>query len=339
MLRLLGRMYAQAMRLRARVYASGRISSWRPPGACISVGNISWGGSGKTPLCAWVLDWGLRRGYRPALLTRGYRARPPHLPYMVQKDSPVAASGDEPLMLSRQCPQAMVVVDPKRSRGGRRAYELAQPDLFLLDDGFQHVGVERDVDLVLITEKDLGRDWNRVLPSGPWREGVSALHRASAFVLNVLPGQGLQMRRTLQARLGSEHQPVFSCHYHIQALRRVMDQGIVPAQGQECVLVSGVGHPQRVAQSASGYMARPPLAHCRYADHHAYTQGDWAHIARTAQEVHADLILCTQKDGVKLENLADHRLCVLDMSLRFDPPPPGVPSLEQWLTQRLQARG
>ena len=165
--------YAAAMRLRQCCYASDLLYSDSLAAPCVSVGNISWGGSGKTPLTAWLLSWAVSQGLHPVVLTRGYRAHPPRYPYLVRMDSPVNEAGDEPLLLRQGCPAATVLVDPKRLRAGRWASQL-QPDLFILDDGMQHLAVRRDINLVLLREADLLDQWNKVIPAGSWREPGSA---------------------------------------------------------------------------------------------------------------------------------------------------------------------
>lgn len=318
-LSLAGRIYAQAMRVREKAYARRVLPTWRPPVMCISVGNISWGGSGKTPLCSWLLRWSANNGFQPALLTRGYRARPPHLPYHVRTDSSVGACGDEPLMVARENPEAQVVVDPCRRRGGKWAWDRFQPDLFLLDDGLQHMAVRRDLDIVLLRPRDLGRDWNRVIPSGPWREGAGALQRASALVFNSPPETEEEIIQLLQRRVPGLHKPVFFCSYRVTGLRRVIDETPMQPTG-EYVLVSAVGSPAGVEDSAEQVLSRKPRAHLRFADHHAYSPADWEKIAHKAEELGAQFVVCTPKDRVKLESWADSRLFVLDLDLSWHKP-------------------
>jgi len=311
-----GGIYAWVMRVREKAYARGAISSWRPPVPCISVGNISWGGSGKTPLCSWLLQWSLERGLRPALLSRGYRARPPHLPYHVQTKSPVQESGDEPLMLARENPDAVVVVDPCRRRGGQWAWKNFAPDVFVLDDGLQHLAVQRDVDLVLLRPADVGRDWNHVIPSGPWREGADALRRASALIVNSEPHTADNLMSAIQSRLRILQTPLFFCSYRVKGLRRVTDQKLLQPDGSY-ILVSGVGSPDGVELSARQIFSEPPLVHLRFSDHHAYTKADWENILHQARSFKAGFIVCTPKDRVKLEPWADDRLYVLELDLEW----------------------
>jgi len=160
LLRPLGAAYRVLMRARRRRYENG--AACRTDVPCVSVGNIGWGGSGKTPVVQWLLQWAAGHGLHAVVLTRGYKASPPGLPYVVTPQSPAAHAGDEPLMLARSCPQGTVVVDPVRSRSARWAQERLDPDFFVLDDGFQHVQVARDTDLVLLKKDDLHAEWGIV---------------------------------------------------------------------------------------------------------------------------------------------------------------------------------
>lgn len=334
MLSLLGRGYALAMRMRELGYTRGVFPSWRPPVVCISVGNIGWGGSGKTPLCSWILSWSVQKKLRPVVLTRGYRARPPHLPYHVQRKSPVQAAGDEPLMLARENPLAEVVVDPCRRRGGTWAWDMFRPDLFILDDGLQHLAVQRDVDLVLIRPHDLHRDWNRVIPAGPWREGPRALQRASSLIINSEPEYAGALEDLLNHKLPGWTRPVFHCAYRVSGLRRAIDD--CPGQPTgDYLLVSGVGNPDGVEASAQRTLGRGPVDHLRYPDHYAFHASDWQNISQLAASGGAKYIVCTLKDRVKLEGLADERLYVLDLELSWYEPKGRELSFSTWLQEQV----
>ena len=302
------------MKVRAQGYDRGWLPSWRPPVPCISVGNINWGGSGKTPLCSWLLTWCERLGLQSAVLTRGYRANPPHLPYYVHPESAVASAGDEPLMLAREHPEAWVVVDPNRKRAGQWAWQEIRPDVYILDDGFQHLAVQRDINLLLFRPEDLSQNWNRVIPSGPWREGANALRRASALLFHADPERGHAMAQTVQDRIPQLGVPMFSYSYHTRGVCKIFDHSPVEPSATY-ILVSAVGNPSGVEFSARQVFFDPPLDHMQFPDHHPYTSQDWSIISQRATECKARYIVCTPKDKVKLEAVADSRLCVLDVCL------------------------
>jgi tetraacyldisaccharide 4'-kinase len=327
-------MYARLMGLRAGMYRRGALPSWRPPGFCVSVGNISWGGSGKTPLCEWLLQWGAERGDAPVLLSRGYKAAPPALPYAVRPDSPVGEAGDEPLLLARSCPGATVVIDPRRARGGRWAASAVGSRLFVLDDGFQHLGVRRDLDLVLLSPEDLSRDWDAVLPAGPWREPAAALGRASALLLRAGPDRFEELRLLARRRLGALAKPVFSFQIRPAGVLRVVD-GIRQelARIGPYMLVSGVGRPRAVEASVAAAIGRKPELHLVFPDHHPYASRDWKEISFEAHRKECERILCTPKDAVKLARFADAGLWSLETELRFGPREPEGPAFEAWLQE------
>ena len=312
-----GRIYSAAMRMRASLYANRVLGSWRPPAPCVSVGNISLGASGKTPLAEWILQLAVSRGMTPSLLTRGYRGRPPKYPLLVRPETPARESGDEPLLLARSCREALVVVDPRRDRGGQWVWERYQPDLFVLDDGMQHLRVLRDINLVLLGPGDLERDWDMVLPSGPWREGEKALNRADAFVLNAAPQSQEAMLARIRTRVSLGNRPVFSVHPETVGLRRPDGTNLKVFPSEPYLLVSGVGRPGRVEQSATHLLGEPPSRHLVFPDHHPFPAKDRELIRRTADALGCEAIVCTAKDSVKLEDMSEPRLAYLDLRLRF----------------------
>ncbi len=323
------------MEIRSKAYAAGVFKSWHPSVPCISVGNISWGGSGKTPLAEWILQRIISLNKRPALLTRGYRARPPKKPYLVNPQSSPGEAGDEPLMLARSCPGGLVVVDDRRSRAGRWLESKEQPDVFVLDDGFQHLGVHRDLDLVLLRPEDLHKEWNRIIPEGSWREPASALSRATALVLHMSPQEAESMEAAVAKRLRRLARPIFSYHLQIADCYRIKPPRTVLQEARDYLLVSGVGSPHRLEQSVSEYMGSSPRRHLVFPDHHRYGEKDWQTIKREAARQGCSAVLCTQKDGVKLEPWADESLFEVRAAPVFGPGVCGEAALDEWLLSRL----
>jgi len=317
-----GKAYSLAMRLRERRWLKGG-ERWRPPVPCISVGNISMGGSGKTPLCDWLLGWAIDKGLSPVLLTRGYKAKPPQLPYVVEPHDNPERAGDEPLMLARAHPGARVVVDPLRKRSGPYAWERFRPDLFVLDDGFQHLAVERDLDLVLLHPDDLTRGWNRVFPAGMWREGKAALARASAFCIKVPSGETsafATLRSTIEERLTPLGKPVFPFEIVVTGLRGLYDsESLIDLGGRPYLLAAGVGRPAQVAATAASCLGYPPVEIMAFPDHHAYTAADVRRMLERAKALSCPRVLVTPKDAVKLQGLAQPGLATFELSLAFGP--------------------
>lgn len=203
-------LYRRILAARRAKWENEGSPAFRPACQCVSVGNIAWGGTGKTPVVDWLLGWSEARGLRAVVLSRGYKAQPPELPLHVSPSRTPGEAGDEPLMLALEHPSAAVMVDPDRRRSGRWAEERLSPDLFVLDDGFQHVKVRRDLDIVLLRPDDLGDGWGRVIPAGAWREGPEALERADVFMIKCSPEAWESLRPACERRLAGFRRPLFS---------------------------------------------------------------------------------------------------------------------------------
>jgi len=308
------------MRLRREAYENGKKDSFSPPCSCVSVGNIGWGGSGKTPLVAWLLEWAREKELKAVTLTRGYKASPPSTPFLVRADSKPEFAGDEPLLLARAHAEAKIVVDPDRARAGAWAWEKFKPDLFVLDDGFQHLKVQRHVDLVLLRPKDLESEWNRVIPAGSWREGAGALKRATAFLVKAPEETFTANVPLLKKRLEKFGRPVFNFSFRPVGVKQAVSGESAPDfQGRAYILASAVAEPDQVARTAAGLLGYPPREHLTFPDHHAYTQKDWRGLQDASTRLDAPHILCTPKDAVKLARFAEPTLWTLETDLRFGP--------------------
>lgn len=288
---------------------------------CVSVGNISWGGTGKTPVTDWLLDWAGARGLRAAVLTRGYGAKAPFRPFPVNADASPAHSGDEPLMLARRHPDALILADPDRNRAARHALsDTLPPDLFILDDGFQHLSTGRHLDLVLLDSDDLsdgpGSGWNRVLPAGTWREPAASLSAAHAFLIKLDPAAWPDTLPMLRRRLAPFPRPVFAFRLHPRGLRACGESSsLLPASAVPgpYLLTSAVGSPAQVRRSVEAFMGRAPQEHLIFSDHYGYTRPE------DAQRLSAPglPVLCTAKDAVKLNSLNLPALYALDVKADF----------------------
>ncbi|NLY41121.1 MAG: tetraacyldisaccharide 4'-kinase [Desulfovibrionales bacterium] len=328
--------YAYLMRTRANLYTRETLPAWRPPAPCISVGNISWGGTGKTPVVSWILDWAIQQGITPAVLTRGYGSHPPKRPYMVDIDSPAYEAGDEPLLLKLNHPEAHVVVDSNRVRGGKAISAANGPGLFVLDDGFQHLRVQRDINLCLFSPTDLDQQWNHVLPAGTWREDRSALNRADAFLINRMFGEEDCLDPLARIQLIHLGKPIYFFQVvaqHIVNLRSGQMSDCL--KGERFLLVTGIGNPKKVLATCKRDLDELPVHHLSFPDHHPFSAADWQTIVERAERARCTRILCTPKDAVKLAPFADERLWVPHLSTSFTAY--DSMTFDQWLAQRLDA--
>lgn len=329
------KVYGLILALRRFAWEHGIKSSYKVEKPVISVGNVAWGGTGKTPLVTWFLDWAKEQHLRPAVLTRGYKASPPSLPYLVQDESLAREVGDEPLLLARSAPHAFVMVDPVRSRAAdylmqgsiREDGAEILPDFFLLDDGLQHLAMARDMDLILMRPEDVTSQWNHIIPQGSWRESKGVLKRASAFLFKMEPDDFLALAPTIEKRLSKYQKPIFSFSLQAKHLERVgyqrrgvnIENPIVDDfNGAPYMLISGVGEPSQVRQTAINYLDYPPLEHRIFNDHHSFTIQDAQNLAREAAQKNLAM-LCTPKDAVKLERVMNAPLWTFGLETRFGP--------------------
>jgi tetraacyldisaccharide 4'-kinase len=308
------RLYAAAHRLRRRWYRDGRAR--RLPVPVISVGNLHWGGGGKTPLVAAVAAHLRQRGLAVCILSRGYGRHGGSggggVRIVSRGDGPLLApaeAGDEPVQLAGELPGVAVVVGADRHRAGLEALARLRPapDLFLLDDGFSHLALHRDLDLLAFPAADPfggGRLW----PGGRLREPLAAAARADAALLTGAPTGG--GRAVVAAGLGAALAaalrphgftgPGFACALRAGAAVLHGPAGSVPlAAGSRVLLVSAIARPEQFAVTVRE-LDFAVMEELRFPDHHAYPPASLARIAARAAASGAAAVLVTAKDRVKL---------------------------------------
>lgn len=283
--------YAATMALRNRLYDGGWLAAERVPARVLSVGNLSVGGTGKTPAALWLAGALAARGRRPAIVARGYGKQRPGVVVVGEAGRPLVGpeeGGDEAVMLAHRF-AGPVVTGERRAAAARLACVRFGVDTIVLDDGFQHRGLARDADLVLASG-ELADAWT--LPAGPLREPVAALARARALL--VLES-GTRPPGTLA---------VFRAHLAPVALVRAaagawLAEDLSALRGAAVTAVAGVARPERfvAALTAAGAEVRRLL---RFPDHHRYGPRDAAAVAAAARE---GPVLTTEKDLVKLAGL------------------------------------
>lgn len=314
-----GSVYAMLMGVRRKLWECGLRRRLVTSCPCVAVGNISWGGTGKTPMVDWIMGRMLARDIRTVVLTRGYKSHPVSLPMHVNPHHTPYEAGDEPLMLALRHPEGSVLVDPKRTRSAKYALKALKPDLLVLDDGFQHLAVARHLDMVLLRPDDLDEQWDKVIPQGSWREGQSALTRADVFCMKAEPEEFLALESRIRQRIGGLRRPVFSFTLRPTCLKR-LDLGAGSADAapnlnmRPYVLVTGVGNPGQVLDTVTRYMGYAPERHLAFNDHHAYGFNDIKKLADVGIP-----IVCTAKDAVKLRRMPLSQIWSLQTEVRFGP--------------------
>ena len=319
--------YGVAVAWRQRWYARHPASQRRLSRPVISVGNIRAGGAGKTPIVAALANLLARHGEVPAVLTRGYARRSPADGVTVVSDrqrvlTGIDASGDEALMLARSLPGVPVLVGTDRYLSGCFAEETLGVTVHLLDDGFQHLALARDVDLLVSDEHDLV---DRVIPAGQLREPLPAASRASAL-LTTATGDGLErLARALAVPRG------FAVRRTIGTPRalRPGDRFTVPT-GAAVFAVAGVARPQRFFDdlAAAGWNVAGRLD---FRDHHRFDRRDMQRILESARQAGAAAVVTTEKDAVRMEAVApaDVPIAAVPLTATIEP------DFEAWLLARL----
>ena len=322
-------LYGGAHRLRERWWRRRARALPRP---VVSVGNLSWGGAGKTPLVAALAAHLCDRGHRVAVLSRGYRRRGRGVVLVsTWSEGPLVGpllAGDEPVLLAGELAGVAVVVGADRFRAGRAALERLSPapDLFVLDDGFSHLALARDLDLLALPATD---PWagGRLPPGGRLREPLAAAHRAHAVLLTGLgatPEAAREVGRAL-SRFGFGG-PAFAAPTRAGEAR--LPGGRPLAAGARLLLVSGIMRPAafREAALAQGLTV---AGECAFPDHHAYPQPSLSRIEAAFRTARADAVLATGKDAVKLHGRLG--LPLAELPIRAEPEPGFWP----WLEERL----
>ncbi|MGD0469544.1 MAG: tetraacyldisaccharide 4'-kinase [Terriglobales bacterium] len=273
-------LYGAATALRNTLFDRGVLSSRRLEQPVVSVGNLSAGGSGKTPFVIALGELLQARGIRFDVLTRGYRRKTRGV-MVVEKDGAAADFGDEPLLIARRL-GVPVIVGESRYDAGRMGERKFQPQLHILDDGFQHRSLARDFDIVLMTESDFD---DRLLPSGRLREPLSSLQRADAIGLS----WDSSLKNLTIERLARQGKLIWRMHREI----------LTPAAPSAPIVFCGIARPQQFfAQVRAAGVT--PAAEVEFRDHHAYDRSDIERLLAMRVKLDAGGFLTTEKDAVNL---------------------------------------
>jgi len=296
LLRPLGGLFCGVVRLRRSAYGSGLLHAAEAPVPVVIVGNITAGGTGKTPLVAWLARHLRDIGRKPGIVTRGYRGESVEWPQFVAQDTPAAWVGDEALLLARQtgCP---VVAGPDRGEDVDLLLERAQCDIILSDDGLQHYALKRDVEIAVIDgERQLGN--GLCLPAGPLREPVSRLREVDLVVVN---GEA-KGRYPYAFRI----RPVMAVNLKDPFTTRPLED----FRGQKVAALAGIGNPDRffdTLRKAGLEVEKHP-----FPDHHPYR-------AEELRPFSGRPLLMTEKDAVKCEPYATEDHWYVSVELDVEP--------------------
>lgn len=290
----LSMLYVDAIRLRRYLYRTGLKKSTRLPVPVIIVGNLTVGGTGKTPLVIWMVDFLQRHGYKPGVISRGYAGSKQQNPQRVTVDSDPVVVGDEPLLLARRC-GCPVVVCPDRPAAAQYLLANDRCDIIISDDGLQHYALQRDIEIVVIDgERRFGNGY--CLPVGPLREPPERVKSVDLVVVN-------EPKEFLEGE--------FAMHCAGESLVNLVSGERKPLSafaGNECHALAGIGNPQRFFRqlAAAGLNCKTHA----FPDHHAFTAAD-------LNFKDDKPVIMTEKDAVKCIGFAEvrHWYLPIDASL------------------------
>lgn len=300
----LASLYGAAVAARLSAYRHRLLPVRRAGRPVLSVGNVAAGGTGKTPFVRWLAGELLARGQRPSILTRGYGRKSRGTVVVSDGAGAVASvrdSGDEPALLARALPSVPIVAEASRMRGARRAEEI-QPSIALhvLDDGFSHVALERDLDIVLLdaASPDAG---GALLPAGRLREPLASLARADLLVVTKTEQADPSRARALAARW-APGVPVYHAATRVLGIRDRAGLAVEAADlpGATCVAVAGLAHPEAFFATLAR-LGIEPAAALAFRDHEPYGPMALGRIEKAAEESGATAVVTTEKDAVKLD--------------------------------------
>lgn len=330
-------LYRAIVAIRNFCYDHGIFKNTKLPVFVISIGNLSMGGTGKTPLTISLAKALRDQGWKAVIVARGYRREKSCLVVVSDGEqilADIAEAGDEPLLMAQACEGVPVVVDRKKLNAARAAVERFAPDVILVDDGFQHRQLHRDIDIVMLdATAPLRNAWS--LPGIAMREPPAALRRADFIIINEsnqgddLPPQPLfeQSRRYTGVAIFSGKLQATSWRELLPNKRgKTLPLDIV--KDQPVLLVSGIARPERFRRLAEAHGARVQ-GELTFGDHHRYGEKDVRLVATACQTCGARYILTTAKDAVKLAKLraAETAPPIFTLETTFEVEPDFFPAL------------
>lgn len=324
-----GPFYSQLMVFRAFLYRRRIIKAYKPPVPVISVGNLTMGGTGKTPLVMYLAKYLLAQGYKPAVVSRGYRGTSTGAVTIISDGAAVLMdaeqSGDEPWLLANELPGVVVATGKNRVFPCRDVVESYQCDIIILDDGFQHLKLSRSIDLVLF-DVDAFAGNSRVFPAGELREPVSALNRCHAFILTGINKSNRERADRCAEVLLQKFQdkPLFrftatyplAYKYSVSGQKKQRETVPVSTLPENLYCFSGIANPQRfrTLMAEGGILLSGSTV---FSDHHRYSEKDMQQLIVEARSHNAEGFVTTEKDMSKIRKYLHPEIPVFTLPVEF----------------------
>lgn len=303
LLRPLEQVFRRLAYRRRQQYRDGVKECWTAPVPVIVVGNISVGGTGKSPLVIWLVEYLRKQGYTPGVISRGYGASPPTLPYLVTETAKACEAGDEPLMIVRRT-GVPLVISADRVAAAKHLLSMASCDLIISDDGLQHYALNRTIEIAVI-DGARGFGNGRCLPEGPLREPIERLNEVDLIVVNGESSPALLKPAYASKAFQMTLQPG-------QLVSLSTQQSSDPSgwRGSRQVnAVAAIGNPVRFAQTLERLGFNPQLH--PFADHHQYNLSDLTFTPSLP-------LIMTEKDAVKCDHLGLDNAWYLQVDAAMD---------------------
>ena len=326
------KIYGAVVWLRMIFFRSGVLRRWPLGCQVISVGNVTAGGTGKTPVVEIFARELTKQGRKVAILSRGYRRKEkPFLQRLLSSavEPPLIVSdgrrvlldsemgGDEPYMLASNLPGVVVLVDRDRVKSGRYAVRKYGCDTLILDDGFQYQKLKHSHDIVLVDKTNPFGNGN-LLPRGVLRESAKNINRADFIFITKSDGKSDALRARI--RKLNRHAEIIECRHAPKRLRNVYAQvyeELTWLAGKKVVALSGIAVPQSFENFLAGYGAE--LTECvRYADHHRYATQEVINVINRAADLGCDALITTEKDAVRFPKLSSTAVPVYYLRIEIE---------------------
>jgi len=305
--------YAALMKMREFMFKAKMLPVSRLDIPVVSVGNLTLGGTGKTPVVQYLARVLKEWGWTPAIISRGYGGASKERVNIVSAGgNPLLEAGlvgDEPRFLAETLEGIHVLTGKARKYPARKAMEMGC-NVLILDDGFQHLALARTIDLVLFNADTLAGN-SRVFPGGDLREPVSALRRCDGFVMTGVSDRNRERAHRFADLLSNRfpETPVFLAEYHATEVVECWEDGRMVPMGEDLIKelsffgFSGIAHPERFRQTLEELGTRV-VSFKEFPDHFPYRQKDMDSLCRLADQEGANALITTEKDMVKLHGLA-----------------------------------
>jgi len=312
--------YWLGYRLRILIYQSGMVKPKKLKAKVISVGNITLGGTGKTPLVIYLVRKLKQKKLKVSILTRGYKRRKKELTELVGENKNRihwTEVGDEPYLLASRLRDVPVMVSKERGISGVCAEKKYQSEVLVLDDGFQHWKLSRDLDIVVIDATNPFGN-SRLFPAGILREPLSSLKRADILVLNKADQIPNKQSIIRILRTYNQNASIVESMYKVNSIERMFDHSSVDnhsplgmeeqkAQGKRVLAFSGIGNPFSFEKSLK-LLKVEVLRHRKFPDHFFYQRKDILNLEKEAFKLGADFMITTEKDSVRIPMISELKI-------------------------------